>query len=108
MKNYITTFKSFITDKMNLWFIASLVIFSLADYLIWSMRLRFEDVYVFSINGVYPIRFLGIIVLINVVLAFFSYDKEKEISYLLLGATIFISILIFVLEVFYLFNLNYG
>ena len=93
---------------MNLYLVAALASFFVADYLIWSLRLRYEEIYVFSINGVYPIRFLGIIVLINTILAFFSYDKEKEITYLLLGASLFISILIFVLEVFYLINLNYG
>lgn len=108
MKNYITTFKKFITDRINLYFIAALVFFSVSDYLIWTLQLRYEDLYVFSINGVYPIRFLGIIVLINTILAFCSYDKEREISYLLIGASIFVSILIFVLEVFYLFSLNYG
>ena len=108
MKNYISTLKSIIRDRTILWFIVPLGIFFVADYLIWTLRLRFEDIYVFSINGVYPIRFLGIIVLINTILAFFSYDKEKEISYLLLGASIFVSVLIFVLEAFYLINLNYG
>ena len=107
MKDYITTFKTIISDRLNLYFVSALGIFFVADYLIWSLRLRYEDIYVFSINGVYPIRFLGIIVLINTILAFFSYDKEKEISYLLLGASIFVSILIFVLELFYLINLNY-
>jgi len=108
MKNYITSLKRFISDRLNLYFILALAIFSITDYLIWTLRLRYEDIYIFSVNDVYPIRFLGIMVLINTILAFFSYDKEKEISYLLLGASIFISILIFVLEVFYLFSLNYG
>ena len=108
MKNYISIFKQFINDKLTLYFIGGLAVFSFLDYIIWSNKLRFENIYVFSVNGVYPIRFLGIIVLINIILAFFSFDKEKEISYLLIGASIFIAILIFVLEVFYLFNLNYG
>ena len=108
MKNYITTIKSILDDRMILWLTSPLIVFFMADYYIWSRRLRYEDIYVFSINGVYPIRFLGIIVLINLLLAFFSYDKEKEISYLLIGASVFVSVLIFVLEVFYLINLNYG
>lgn len=107
MKNYITTLKSILNDKIILWLVAPLALFSMADFFIWTRRLRYEDIYVFSINGVYPVRFLGIIILINSILAFFSYDKEKEISYLLIGASIFIAILIFVLEVFYLVNLNY-
>jgi len=108
MKNYFTTLGRILQDKMIIWLSLPLAAFLISDYLIWSKRLRYDDIYVFSINGVYPIRFLGIIVLINSLLAFFSYDKEQEISYLLIGASVFVSVLIFILEVFYLVNLSYG
>lgn len=112
MKNYlktaVNTLKLVFTDYLNIYFFSTLLLFFVADFFIWSLRLRKEDIYVFSLNGVYPLRFLGIIILVNSFLAMFSYEKEKEICYLLIGANIFISVLIFILECFYLINLSYG
>ncbi len=108
MKNFPELYKQLKSDKIILYFLSALALFFIADFLIWYQRLRYEDIYVFSLNGIYPIRFLGIISAINCILAFFSYEKEKEIAYLLLGSAIFVSVLIFVLEVYYFANIIYG
>lgn len=108
MKNIYLTIKDVVLDRLNIILFSVMIVLFIPDFLIWNLRLRYEDIYVFSQNGVYPIRFLGIIILINTIVAVFSYDKEKEIGYLLLAANIFISLLIFILEMFYLINLSYA
>ena len=112
MKDYVQDFKStikpFFTDRINLYLLGTAVVLFVADFIIWTTKLRYESIYIQSISGVYPIRFLVIILSVNSILAIFSSNKEKEISYLLLGANIFLSLLIFVLEIFYFVSLNYG
>jgi hypothetical protein len=108
MKNIFQTLKSVYADRLNIILFSAIIIVFVADFFIWRLRLRYEDIYIFTLNGVYPIRFLGIILLVNTFVSIFSYEKEKEISYLLFSASLFISILILVLEMFYLINLNYA
>lgn len=108
MQDFKGSIKPFFTDRLNLYLLGGAILFFGADLLIWSLKLRYESIYIQSISGVYPIRFLVIILSINSLLAIFSSNKEKEISYLLLGANIFLTALIFVLEMFYFINLNYG
>lgn len=111
MKNYFLSTgqmikKAFIDDQINRYlFLSSFVLF-VFDYLIWKSHLENQDIAVLSLNGLYPIKFIAIILVINTFLAGSSYEKEKEISYLLISASIFAALLIFVLEVFYLINMS--
>jgi hypothetical protein len=111
MKNYVlSTFqlikKAFFGDLVNRYlFLSSLLLF-LFDYLIWKSRLENQAIAVFSLNGLYPIKFIAIIIVINTFLAASSYEKEKEMSYLLVSASILVALLIFVLEIFYLINMG--
>jgi hypothetical protein len=73
-----------------------------ADELIWKSILVNRDLFIYEHLGIYPMRYLVVVLLINTSLGLFSYEKEKEISYLLLSANIVVSLLIFVLEIFYL------
>ena len=111
MKNYFLLTgqlikKAFIDDSINRYlFLISFFLF-LFDYLIWKSHLENQDIAVFSLNGLYPVKFIAIILVINTFLAGSSYEKEKEISYLLISASIFVALLIFILEFFYLINLG--
>ena len=98
----------FYEDHIDIYLFGSTIAVFVADFFIWRWRLRFEDIYIFTINGVYPIRFLGIILLVNTILAIFSYEREREISYLLFGSGLTVSLFVLILEIFYLVNLNYG
>ena len=111
MKNYFTdgwrNIKvALFNDRINFLFFSITVFLAVIDYVIWKLRLEELDFLVITLNGVYPIEFLAVILLINATLAIFSYDKEKEISYFLFGSSIFIVILIFILEIFYLFAIR--
>jgi len=96
-----------IDDRINLVFTMLSLVVYLIVFLIWRFSLRYNDMYIYSISGIYPIRYLTIILPLNYFLGIFSYRKDKEISYLLLGAGLFIAILLLILEIFYLINLNY-
>jgi len=60
----------------------------------------------FTKIGISPLSFLIAVYLINILLALTSYNKEKEISYLLFISLILVSLLIFALNIFYLTNGN--
>lgn len=81
------------------------VVFFLADYLIWHIFLSGPEVYVYLRIGIYPIKLLAIILLVNTVLAIASHDKEKEIGYFLFISNIIVSILVSILEIYYLINI---
>jgi len=96
-----------IKDSVNLTLIIIFSLEYLISFAIWHFYLRYREVYIFSNNGIYPIRFLTIILLINLILGIFSYNREKELAYLLLGVNIFLASLILILEIFYFINLSY-
>lgn len=95
----------FLKDKVSaLLFFLTLVI-AVFIIIIWKLKLiNFDTSYTWRVRFS-PMQFLGLIFLINTALGFFSYNKEKEIAYLLFGGTLFITILIFILQVFYLTSL---
>lgn len=97
----------FYNNTLNSVLLIITAVIYMAVFLIWHFSLRYQDIYIFSLNGVYPIRLLTIIITLNTILGVFSYDKEKEITPLLFGANVFISSLILILEIFYLVNLYY-
>lgn len=107
MKQYLISFGNIIKasvwqDLIDRYLLFVAVILFLADWLIWRTKLASPDVYVYLGFGVYPIKFLAAVFFINCVLAISSYNKEKEISYLLLIGNIIVGILILALEIFYL------
>ena len=107
MKNYLKTIKKAIfEDYLNLYLLSGSLFIFLVDYFLWKLKLVDKDLYIQGLSGLYPIKYLLVIYVLNSFLALFSYDKEKEISYLLFAANIFIGILILVLEIFYIISLN--
>ena len=107
MKKYFSTgwqtvCEALFKDKWNLFFSISMLIIFLADLFIWKIFLQKFDLYVITLSGIYPVKYLAIILFINLFLGIFSYSKEKEISYLLFSANVFLSLLVFILEIFYL------
>ncbi|MCL5411066.1 MAG: hypothetical protein M1324_04485 [Patescibacteria group bacterium] len=107
MRNYfsdgwVTIKKALFDDKVNFYLFAGTIAVVVTDALIWRGILTKRDLFIYEHLGIYPLRYLMIVLLINTTLALFSYDKEKEISYLLLSASVVVSLLVFVLEIFYL------
>ena len=110
MKNYIKTnylllhqalFED-ITDRVL--FLLTIVLFA-TDYIIWHMFLSSPDLYVYLRIGIYPIKMLAIVLTVNTILAIASFDKEKEIGYFLFISNIILSVLVLILEIYYLVNL---
>jgi len=91
-------------DYINLYLFSGVLFLAVLDILIWKLVLSTRELFIFSGMGIYPIRYLMVILIINTTLGLFSYDKEKEITYLLLSANVMASVLVFILEIFYLFN----
>ena len=94
-----------VDDHINRWLFVGIVLLVIPIYLIWSKYLVDYQVGVFLKIGVFPLKYLFIILILNTVLAVFSYRKEKEIAYLLMMGSLAITIFIFILEVFYLRNM---
>ena len=107
MKNYYKLFKkATFGDSINLYLLSGNILILLIDYFLWRIRLVDRDLFIQTLSGLYPMKYLSIVFIINIFLALFSYEKEREISYLLFAANIFIGILIFVLEIFYIVSLG--
>lgn len=85
-------------------FIASLFLF-LLDYCIWHFSLAANSAFIFRRIDIYPLSYLAITMGLNTILAISAYDKEKEVGYLLLIGNIILSVLILILEIFYLTHL---
>lgn len=110
MENYLKTNYQFL--KAALWddtidrvlFFLTVGFFFL-DYFIWSRYLSSPDIYVYLRINIYPIKLLAIILGVNTFLAIFAHTKEKEIGYFLLISNIIVSVLVLILEIFYLSNL---
>lgn len=80
------------------------VLFFVVDYFIWSKYLSSPDIYVYLRFNVYPIKLLGLVLIINTALAISAHSKEKEIGYFLFISNILMGILVLSLEIFYLLN----
>lgn len=107
MKNYIQSsyayLKSVLFDDLVVRYLLLVsVVLSLTEYYLWEKYLYNTDVYVYLKIGIYPLKLMALLLVINTLLAFFSYNKEKEISYLLLIGNVVIIVLYFSLELFYL------
>jgi hypothetical protein len=94
----------FASDKSIRYLLIGSIIFAIFDYILWKWQLSSGDIYVFLKLGIYPVKLLVVILIINTILAFASYWKEKEISYLLMIGNIIMCFLTLILEIFYLLN----
>jgi len=109
MQNYFKTnyqlLKNALWDDVTdrLLFLSSLVLF-IIDYFVWSRHLSSPDLYVYLRVNIYPVKLLAIIMAINTFLAIVAHDKEKEIGYFLFISNVLSTVLILVLEIFYLLN----
>ncbi len=109
MENYLKTnyqfFKSALWDDVidRTLFLLTCGLFIL-DYWLWSKYLSSPDIYVYLRVNIYPIKLLAIILVINTFLAIIAHTKEKEIGYFLLISNIIVSVLVLILEIFYLAN----
>ncbi|MFA6963901.1 MAG: hypothetical protein WC227_04310 [Patescibacteria group bacterium] len=107
MKKYITTLGPFlkeflVDDIVNRYLFSISLIWSFVDYLIWHFLLSSPDIFVYIRIGVYPIKLLFIILILNTVLAFSSFKREREIGYLLFIGNILAVALVMILEIYYL------
>ncbi|MEK9156433.1 MAG: hypothetical protein AAB360_04045 [Patescibacteria group bacterium] len=96
--------RSLFLDRINFNILIIILTVGGFNLLIWKLRLGQEGAVAFQQLRIAPLPYLGIVALINLLLAVASYDREKEISYLLLSTTLFVTLLIFGLETFYLVN----
>ena len=110
MENYLKTNYMFL--KSALWddiidrvlFLSTFMLF-LLDYGLWSKYLSSPDIYVYLRVNIYPIKLLAIMLAVNTFLAIFAHTKEKEIGYFFFISNIVLSVLVLILEIFYLSNL---
>ena len=108
MKNYAQTFITLLKelvlhDLVGRYLFWISVVLGLADYLVWHFLLSSPDVYVYIRIAIYPVHYLALVLIINTFLAISAFEKEKEISYLFLIGNVIVSVLILIMEFFYLF-----
>ena len=100
---YFFVRKSLFDDILDRYlFIAGLLLLSI-DLLAWKWLLG--ETYVFMKIQIHPLQYLALTFAINTVLAISAHDKEKEVGYLLLIGNLILSLLVLVLEIFYLAHL---
>ena len=109
MKSYFNSlgvfFKEFlIDDAVNRYLFPLTLVWFVADYLIWHIYLSSPDIVVAIKIGIYPVKLLLVVLVINSFLAISSYKKEKEITYLLLIGNLLSVALVLILEIYYLLH----
>jgi len=109
MKNYLKSNFLFLKQALyddivdRSFFIITVLLFFLAYY-IWHRYLNTDDFFIYMRVNVYPVKLLGVILVVNTFLAISSYNREKEVGYFLFIGNILVSLLILILEIFYLLN----
>lgn len=103
--SYFFTKQALFVDLPDRYLLATSLFLLLLDYYIWQAFLSLDTLYIFLRIDIYPIRYLAITMGLNTLLAISAYDKEKEVSYLLLIGNVILGILILALEIFYLTHL---
>ena len=74
------------------------------SYAVWKKWLESPDIYVYVRIGIYPIKFFAVIFILNSLLSFFVSGKDRKTAHLLLGTSLFIGLLIILLEILYLIH----
>lgn len=105
IKKIYQNFREFVfVDLTCRYLLLSSIILSFLVDMLWRKYLISSDIFVYTRIGLFPMKYLFLVLLINTVLAYFSHDKEKEISHLLLIGNIALIVLSLSLEIFYSIN----
>lgn len=91
-------------DRVNFNFLVSSLAVAGLSYIIWKEKLSAGSANFYWRLPFSPLTYFIIILVINLLLSLNTFDNEKEVSHLLLGATTLISLLVFILFMFYLTN----
>ncbi len=75
------------------------------DVTLWVSRLAGSNISELYRINISPINCLMVIIVINTVLSISAHSEEAETSRLLLSSSLLMSIMVFALELFYLFNI---
>lgn len=97
--------RALFADRVNLILLLSIITLFGLNIAIWQINIKERLAELSWQLPLSPLNSLFLIFGLNLFLSLFSYDKEKEISWLLLGASLMAALLIFTLEIFYLLNL---
>jgi|GEM_PF-901002 len=103
IKQFFTLLKNTLYDDIvdRYLFILTLALFFL-DYLIWHFAFPGRQIFILLKANLYPVKLLLVILIINTFLAIAAHNREKEVGYLLFMSSVFCSLLILILEFYYL------
>jgi len=94
----------FVDDLFQRYVILTTLASSLIIYYIWHYIIIPKEIFVYSAFGYYPIQVFSIIGVLHIVISLYGYNKDKLISYLLMSALLFYTILIMIIEIGYLIH----
>jgi len=96
--------RALLADPLNFYLFLATIGFAGLDILTWYLRLARENLGELWHLHLSPIQFLISILIINLVLTLSSYDKEKQVAELLLGASLLASFFILIAEIVLILN----
>jgi len=89
-------------NKINRYFVLGQLLLFALTLLIWVKVIVARDIYIYSSTNYFPLQIFVVVFIIHIVLSVYSYKNDKYLSNLLLGASLFYIILIFILEMLYI------
>ena len=106
MKNYFFSLAGYLKEVLfddikNRYLFITTLILSLGSFFFWERFLAGGDIQIYTRITLYPVKYLALVLILNTLLSIFSYNKEREISYLLFVANIVLVLLTWALEIFY-------
>lgn len=99
-----TTQESLIADKINRYLLISQLPMFGISFVVWIYVIERRDIFVYSVTNYFPLQIFCLIFILHLILSIYSYNRDKYISYLLLGATQLYILVIISLEILYILN----
>lgn len=91
----------FIEDKINYYSVILSICLSLIAYILWQLLSRDQLFLFYSPYKYYPLEYYVLIFIINSLISWGAYHKNKQLSNLLMPMLVFFVIMIIVLEIYY-------
>jgi len=96
--------ESLIANKINRYLLISQLVMFGISLVVWIYVIERRDIFVYSVTDYFPLQIFCLIFMLHLILSVYSYNRDKYISYLLLGATQLYILVIISLEIFYILN----
>lgn len=104
-KNIFNEIKlSLFNNRTNLCMLIFQIVAFAITFAVWNMVIEKKDIYIYTVTNYFPLQIFAFIMVIHLFLSVYSYGRDKHISYVLLGASSFLMLIIITIEFLYILN----